>query len=98
MRQPMKVLLLLYILVLPTFGAQQKPAAPAAENNNGSELEPVLSQMDQAAAAFKSAQADFKWDNYQKAVDETETQTGKVYFHRSSANVEAFFDITAPHA
>ena len=97
MRQLMNVLLLLYILVLPLFSAQQKPPAPATGNSGNSELETVLSEMDRTAVTFKSAQAEFKWDNYQKVVDETETQTGKVYFRREGANVEALFDITAPH-
>lgn len=97
MRQRMKVLLLLYILVLPVFGRQQKPTAPPTGNNSSPELEAVLSEMDRAAVTFKSAQADFKWDNYQKVVDETETQTGRVYFRRDGTNVEALFDITAPH-
>lgn len=97
MRQRMKVVLLLYILVLPVFGRQQKPPAPPTGNNSNPELEAVLSEMDRASVTFKSAQADFKWDNYQKVVDETETQTGKVYFRRDSAKVEALFDITAPH-
>lgn len=91
----MNVLLLLYILVLPLFSAQQKP--PATGNSGSSELETVLSEMDRTAVTFRSAQAEFKWDNYQKVVDETETQTGKVHFRREGANVEALFDITAPH-
>ena len=98
MRKRIKVVALLYVLVLPLWGRQQKPQAPAAvSGSNSSDLDAVLSQMDRAAATFKSAQADFKWDNYQKVVDETETQTGKVYFRHKGADVEAFFDITAPH-
>src|SRR5262249_19213134 len=37
----------------------------------------------------------FEWDNYQRAVDETERQTGRVYFRRNGSNVEAMFDITS---
>lgn len=47
-------------------------------------LDAVLKQMDAAAAQFHNAQADFKADNYEKVVNETDTQTGKIYFRRTS--------------
>lgn len=62
-------------------------------------LEEVLTEMDCTSAKFTTAQADFRWDNYQKVVDETEKQTGKVYFRRggeSGSNVDAMFDVIAP--
>ena len=90
----MKTIALLSLLLVPVFGSRQNPNTPPAP---GTELETVLSQMDQAATTFKSAQADFEWDNYQKAVDETDKQTGKVYFRRNGADVEAMFDINAPY-
>jgi photosystem II stability/assembly factor-like uncharacterized protein len=73
----------------------QSPPAPA------SELEAVLAAMDQSSTHFTTAQADFEWDNYQKVVDETEKQSGKVYFCRSGngcAGVEAMFEIASPAA
>src|SRR5215469_8568468 len=88
--------LLLSLLLAPIFGARQNPPPPAA--GGGAELEAVLSEMDRAATTFKSAQADFEWDNYQKVVDETDKQTGQVYFRRNGTNVEAMFDITTPYA
>ena len=51
---------------------------------NASALESVLNQMDAAAAQFRSAEADFTWDQYQKVVNETDTQKGKVYFRRTN--------------
>jgi outer membrane lipoprotein-sorting protein len=66
------------------------PKAPAGES-----LESVLTQMDTAAAKFKSAQADFEWDQYQKLVNETEVQKGKVSFlHDKETQMAA--DITEP--
>jgi outer membrane lipoprotein-sorting protein len=50
---------------------------------SGSSLESVLTQMDSAAAQFRTAQADFVWDQYQKVVNETDTQKGKVYYRRT---------------
>lgn len=85
--------LLCLMLLAPMHGARQN-SAPRPVNNVSAELEAVLTQMDKASTGFKTAQADFNWDNYQKVVDETEKQTGHVYFRRSGA-VEAMFDITS---
>jgi len=61
----------------------------------GESLESVLTQMDSSAAKFKSAQADFEWDQYQKLVNETEVQKGKVSFlHDKDTQMSA--DITEP--
>ena len=43
----------------------------------------VLSQMDGAAKSFHSAQADFQWDQYERVVDNTDTQKGTISFLRS---------------
>ena len=56
--------------------AQSSSSAPAS-------LDAVLTQMDSAAAQFRGAEADFKAEMYQKVVNETDTQTGKIYFRRS---------------
>ena len=58
-------------------------AQNAGASQNGTALNAVLSQMDAAAAQFRSAEADFKADTYQKVVNETDTDTGKIYFRRS---------------
>ena len=60
---------------LSSFGAAQNPDTPT--------LESVLKTMDAAAANFQTTQADFVWDQYQKVVDETDTQKGTVYYRRS---------------
>ena len=60
------------------------------------ELEHVLGQMDSAAAKFRSAEASFVWDHYQKVVEETDTQKGKIYFRRSGNQTEMLSDITDP--
>ena len=49
------------------------------------ELDKVLKQLDAASARFQSARADFKWDQYTKVVNETDTQKGTIYFKRSGA-------------
>jgi outer membrane lipoprotein-sorting protein len=52
--------------------------------------------MDAVAASFKTAEADFVWDQYTKVVNETDTQAGKVYFRRSSKETEMAADIAQP--
>ncbi|HYG99100.1 MAG TPA: outer-membrane lipoprotein carrier protein LolA [Terriglobales bacterium] len=61
-----------------------------AQNGN---LEKVLTQMDAAAANFKSAQADFVWDQYTKVVEEHDYQKGTIYFRRESKGVQMAADI-----
>jgi len=69
--------------------------APQAASSSA-DLEKVLSQMDAVAASFKTAEADFVWDQYTKVVNETDTQSGKVYFRRSSKEIEMAADIAQP--
>ncbi len=61
-----------------------------------SALERVLDQMDKTAASFRSAEASFVWDQYQKVVDETDTQKGKVFYRRSGKDTQMAADITQP--
>ncbi len=68
------------------------PARLAAQES----LEAVLSRMDKAAADFRTAQADFSWDQYQKVVDETDVQKGTIYFRRLGENLHMVADITVP--
>jgi outer membrane lipoprotein-sorting protein len=68
------------------------PARLAAQEN----LETVLTRMDKAAADFRTAQADFSWDQYQKVVDETDVQKGTIYFRRQSDKLQMAADITQP--
>jgi outer membrane lipoprotein-sorting protein len=63
-----------------------------------SELERVLGQMDSAAARFRSAEASFIWDHFQKVVEETDTQKGKIYFRRAGSQTEMLADISEPES
>ena len=68
------------------------PAGLAAQEN----LESVLTRMDKAAADFRTAQADFSWDQYQAVVQETDVQKGTIYFRRQGENLHMAADITVP--
>jgi outer membrane lipoprotein-sorting protein len=68
----------------------------AAQDKAPVTLESVLETMDRTATNFQTAQADFVWDQYQKVVDETDTQKGTVYYRRSGQEIEMMADIKEP--
>jgi outer membrane lipoprotein-sorting protein len=45
-------------------------------------LDAVLRQMDAASLRFQSAEANFRWDLYERVVKQTTTQTGTIYFKK----------------
>src|SRR6202166_3189798 len=59
-------------------------------------LDTVLKKMDSAAANFQTAQADFVWDQYQRVVDETDTQKGTVYYRKAGKEIQMLADIKEP--
>ena len=69
-------------------------ASPPPEPSE--ELQRVLNQMDQTAASFRTAQAGFVWDQYQKVVDDHDIQKGTVYFRRTGNEIQMAADIREP--
>ncbi|MBV9087451.1 MAG: outer membrane lipoprotein carrier protein LolA [Acidobacteria bacterium] len=63
---------------------------------SSSGLDTVLNSMDKASANFRSAEADFTWDLYEKVVDSTDTQKGKIYFRRNGNQIQMAAEITEP--
>jgi len=59
-------------------------------------LQNVLSQMDSAAASFRTTQANFVWEQYWKVVNDKETQKGTVYYRRSGKEIQMMADIADP--
>jgi outer membrane lipoprotein-sorting protein len=58
-------------------------AAPPQSADSGS-LDAVLKKMDTAAANFRTTQAEFEWDTYEKVIDEVDdVQTGTIYYRRT---------------
>jgi outer membrane lipoprotein-sorting protein len=76
-------------LVLLVVAAQPNPAENCP-------LDCVLRKMDESAANFQTAKADFVWDQYQKVVDETFTQKGTVYYRREGKAIEMMVEIKQP--
>ncbi|MFZ0135860.1 MAG: outer membrane lipoprotein-sorting protein [Candidatus Sulfotelmatobacter sp.] len=84
------MMICLHILFLSLSMVLQQQEAPS--------LDSVLKKMDAAAATFQATQADFVWEQYQRVVDETDTQTGTVYYRRAGKDkdVEMMADIKQP--
>jgi outer membrane lipoprotein-sorting protein len=67
-----------------------------AQSKESVTLESVLKKMDAAAASFQTVQADFEWVQYQRVVDEKDTQTGTVYYRKSGNEIEMMAEIKQP--
>lgn len=63
-------------------------AGSIAAFGQDADLRQVLSQMDAAAARFRSAQADFVLDNYTAVVQSHDIQNGTVAFRRAGGSTE----------
>jgi outer membrane lipoprotein-sorting protein len=81
---------ILGVAAVLTLGISLPGSSQSAPNP---QLSQVLSQMDAAAARFRSAQADFQWDQFERVVSSTDTQTGVIYFERSGANTRMAADL-----
>ena len=71
-------------------------AAASQQSADIDSLDSVLKKMDAAAASFRTTQADFVWEQYQKVVDETDTQEGTVYYRRAGKEIEMMAEIKKP--
>jgi outer membrane lipoprotein-sorting protein len=60
------------------------------------ELVHVLAQMDKAAKSFKTTEASVVWEQYQKVIDEKETEKGKIYFRREGGEIQMAADFVEP--
>ena len=59
-------------------------------------LDRVLSQMDAAAKNFRTTEASFEWDQYQKVIDDTDIQKGKIYFRREGGETQMAAEVVEP--
>jgi outer membrane lipoprotein-sorting protein len=70
------------------------PAAWPQTDSAG--MDRILSQMDAAAKTFRTTEASFVWDQYQKVIDETDTQKGKIYFRREGGETQMAAEVVEP--
>ena len=71
-------------------------AAAAWPQSDSAGLDRILSQMDAAAKTFRTTEASFVWDQYQRVIDETETQKGKIYFRRDGGETQMAAEVVEP--
>src|SRR5258706_20687 len=73
---------------------------PASDNKSVAaserELEAVLTQIDRASENFRSCEADFVWEQYQRVVDEHDVQKGRVYFLHHEKDIHMAADVQSP--
>ncbi len=92
MRAVLKALVLGTVVVGCLFTA----AARAQIVGESPDLEHVLAQMDVAARNFKTTEANLVADQYQKVINETDTQKGKIYFRREGGEIQMAADFAEP--
>jgi outer membrane lipoprotein-sorting protein len=74
------------------------PSTTAFGQPKPGHLDEVLREMDTASVKFKSAEADFRWDLFERVVKQTTSQSGSIYFLKDGANTQmgARIDLPAP--
>jgi outer membrane lipoprotein-sorting protein len=82
-------------LVLAALAGCLLSSAASAQSDSAG-LERVLGQMDAASRSFKSTEASVVWDQYDKVINETDSEKGKIYFRRESGEVQMAADFVEP--
>ena len=82
------------LLGLALVSAVATPQSP--ESKSSASLESVLKKMDAAASNFRTTQADFVWEQYQKVVDDKDTQKGTVYYRRAGKDIQMMAEVKEP--
>ncbi len=89
----MKSLALILPIVL-AWSLVDAPAKSPQATTESAPLDTVLKKMDTAAAGFRSAQAEFEWDTYEKVIDEVDDiQKGTIYYRRAGKEIEMMADV-----
>jgi outer membrane lipoprotein-sorting protein len=72
------------------------PAQQAQKAEASGKLREVLGRLDRTATEFRSAEASFEWDQYQRVTGETDKQQGKIYFRRAGGGMQMAAYVTEP--
>jgi outer membrane lipoprotein-sorting protein len=84
----------LILLGLASVSAVATPQSQ--ESKSSASLENVLKKMDAAASNFRTTQADFVWEQYQKVVNDKDTQKGTVYYRRAGKDMQMMAEVKEP--
>ena len=84
-------------MILLGLAAVSAVATPQSqESKSSASLESVLKKMDAAASNFRTTQADFVWEQYQKVVNDRDTQKGTVYYRRAGKDIQMMAEVKEP--
>lgn len=82
------------VIIALTAGLVGFTGARPAKSADQGDLQSVLSKMDAVATTFRSAQANFEWDTYEKVIDEVdEVQTGTIYYRRTGKDIDMMAEV-----
>lgn len=82
------------VIIALTAGLVGFTGARQAKPADQGDLQSVLHKMDEVAATFRSAQANFEWDTYEKVIDEVdEVQTGTIYYRRTGKDIDMMAEV-----
>ena len=72
-------------------------SAPMAAAQESDTLDKVLHTMDEAAANFRGAEANFVWTTYNSVINDiAEKDNGRIYFRRTGKDTEMAADVAPP--
>jgi len=67
---------------------------PTASAQQADALSAILKKMDATAASFRTTQAEFEWDNYEKVINEVDdVETGTIYYRRAGKDIEMMAEV-----
>jgi outer membrane lipoprotein-sorting protein len=88
--------LLIVLASLLVATALQAAQPTKGADNSGADLDKVLSRMDTTASQFRSAEANLSWEQYQKVINDSDVEEGKIYFRRNGKDIQMMADISKP--
>src|SRR5260370_2037973 len=94
--RPRKQSLGVFVILLGLASVSAVATPQPQESKSAANLESVLKKMDAAASSFRTTQADFVWEQYQKVVDDKDTQKGTVYYRRAGKDIQMMADVKEP--
>ena len=93
---PTKQSLGVFVILLGLAWVSAVATAQSPESTSSTSLENVLKKMDAAASNFRTTQADFVWEQYQKVVNDKDTQKGTVYYRRAGKDMQMMAEVKEP--
>jgi outer membrane lipoprotein-sorting protein len=83
-----------FLTILLACGFLGFDTAPQSKTADPGALVGVLKKMDAVAASFRSTEADFEWDTYEKVIDEVDDiETGTIYYRKSGNDIEMMAEV-----